>query len=210
MRKLGVIVLVAVGLFAILQGVAFIGIILQTATLDGDTGVAAGPAVAAYVAPAVAALLIGTLLITYRVRLAERWFEDGEIDTTVDAVSLVRVLLIAIGLWMVTYSTTAVLASLLSGMISATQGFDGGGGLSVSYVVSRSVPQALQVVIGVVLIVRSEPLSRRLWGIRPAPPAPAGPPLPVCPSCGGPYDPADYRDVESAACSNCREPLPRA
>jgi uncharacterized paraquat-inducible protein A len=209
-KKLGVIVLVAMGLLAILQGVSYFGIIMQMASSGPESGVSPVANAAAYAVPAVGAFLIGFLLIAFRARLADRWFEDGEIAVSVDATSLVRVAIIAMGVWMVAFGIPAVLGSVIYGLTSAAQGLAQGMGPSVYDMLPRALPEALMIVIGVILVARSAPLSRRLWEVRPAIAEPATQELPACPNCGTQYDPDDYRDAESAKCSRCKEPLPRS
>ena len=209
MKKLGVIVIVAIGLLAVLQGTVYLGFVFSLASpgtgMDGSQILN----VMSSVVPMAGALAIGILLITYRMSLADRWFEDGDVSASIDATSLLRVVLLAVGAWMVATATPALLGSILAAIMIRVGGYSQEFGLAPSLfeMAPRVLPQTLEIAVGAVLIARSEPLSRRLWQGRPAVEQPPVQPPSACPSCGEPYAASDYRDTENAKCSRCKEPL---
>jgi hypothetical protein len=209
MKKLGVIVIVAIGLLAVLQGTAYLGFAFSSASpgagMDGSWLLNA----MSLALPMGGAFAIGFLLIAYRDRLANRWFEDGEVSTPVDAPSLLRVVLLAIGVWMVASATPELIGSIMTAFTIRVGGYSQELGLAPSFfsMAPRALPQILEIAVGIVLIARSEPLARRLWQGRPTVEQPPASPLSACPSCGEPYAPGDYGDVENAKCSRCKEPL---
>jgi hypothetical protein len=209
MRKLGVIVIVAIGLLAILQGTAYLGFAISSASPGAGMDGSQLLNVISMLMPMAGAFAIGVLLIAYRMSLATRWFEDGEVSTSIDAPSLLRVALLAIGVWMVASATPALLGSTMTALTIRVGGYSQELGLASSLfdMAPRAIPQILEIAVGMVLIARSEPLARRLWQGRPAVEESPAPPLSVCPSCGEPYAPSDYGDAENARCARCKEPL---
>jgi len=208
-KKLGVIVIVAVGLLAVLQGTAYLGFAFSSATPEAGVDGAWLLNVMSMVLPMAGAFAIGALLIAYRMRFADRWFEDGEVSTSIDATSLLRVALLAIGAWMVASATPALLGSITTALTMRAGGYSQDPGMvpSLFDLVPRALPQVLEIAVGMVLIARSKSLADRLWMGRPAAEESPAPPLSVCPSCGEPYAPSEYGDVENAKCSRCKEPL---
>jgi hypothetical protein len=209
MKKLGVIAIVAIGLLAILQGTAFLGFAfpsdLFAARMDGIQLFN----LAASVLPAVAALAIGSILIAFRMGLANRWFEDGEISTTVDAQSLLRVTLLATGVWALASAIPMLLGSLMTAFAFGAGGYSQAAGVAQPFldVAPRALPQLLQIAAGVLLIGYSRPLARRLWQGRARADETTVSSSSVCPSCGEPYVPGDYGDAENARCTRCKQPL---
>jgi len=209
MKRLGVIALVVTGLLAILQGTAFLGFAFTPELLGAKMDGIQLFNLASSVLPAVAAIAIGFVLIAFRMGLANRWFEDGEVSTSVDAQSLLRLTLVATGVWALASAIPMLLGSIMTAFAFGAGGYSQAAGVVQPFldVAPRALPQILQIATGVLLIGYSRPLARRLWqGRATAAETPVRSPA-VCPSCGEPYVPGDYQDIENARCARCKEPL---
>jgi hypothetical protein len=209
MKKLGVIALVVTGLLAILQGTAFLGFAFTPELLGAKMDGIQLFNLASSVLPAVAALGIGFILIGFRVGLANRWFEDGELSTSVDAQSLLQLTFLATGVWALASAIPMLLGSIMTAFAFGAGGYSQAAGVVQPFldVAPRALPQILQIATGMLLIGYSRPLARRLWQGRATADATPVRSLAVCPSGGEPYVPEDYRDTENALCSRCKEPL---
>jgi hypothetical protein len=208
MKRLGVVAIVVVGLLTLAQAVAFITYPIAIIRMDGNPSF---PFVLAFVLsllPLIASLVLGALLISNRQWLAERWFQDADIGLSLDAVSLLRLGLIIIG---VNFITDAIPLALKSGsgwiirppeyeMLAQTL-------YGLKFLLQDLVRAIVELGIGLLLIAGSQPLATYLWADRTVE-KPAVAPLPKCPACGTPYDPADYQGgMTLARCSECKEPL---
>ena len=204
MRRLGVIAIVIVGLWSLVQAVALLSMPVEILVFGGGSHSKA-LSFGVLLIPAVGAVVLSVLVILNRRRLSERWFDDVPVDLSLSVVPLLRVGVALIGLGLIAYALPAFLGSitrpfLLSGPPSA---------YGLGYVWRTSVPaivvEVAEAVIGVLLIAFSGTIAGRLWSGRPVKQIPAEPTeLSRCPSCGAAYDPADYRGGHfTARCSVC-------
>lgn len=102
MRKLGSIGLLLAGLLISVQALTFTNDAVRVVCssqrpLDGRTLVETG----IQLLSALTVLALGFLLVQNRERLSGRLFDESELDSTVDAVTLLRVGLILIGVWLI-------------------------------------------------------------------------------------------------------------
>ena len=164
--------------------------------------------------PALAAVLLGLLLISNRNRLASQLFDDDELDLGVPAHDLVRVGLVVLGVWFV---SIAVLSAFSTGVFIFGRLIRERASLGdIPYLsdvttldwLPSLLGDAVRLAAGLFLIVRADAISRRLWFGRPVP-SHAASDLPQCPECETPYDPEDYVGGTSPArCVECGAELP--
>ena len=161
--------------------------------------------------PLTGSLVLGALLISNRQRLAEKWFQDADVGISLDAVSLLRLGLIIIGVTLITDAIPLALKSVSDSIIQAAQerlvstifGLNEG----LWGFLQGLVLPVVELGIGLLLIARSQPLASYLWADRTVGEPDSGA-LPRCPACGTPFDPADYQGgMTIARCSACKEPL---
>jgi len=163
--------------------------------------------------PPLVAVLLGLLLIANRNRLADRLFEDSDIELGAEGPDLLRAGLLMLGVSMIAF---AVLAALSTGVFTVSTLVQERTTLGdVPYLSDVTVrdwlpsllADAARLAIGLFLVLRAEAISHRLWSGRPTPPEVPGD-LPRCPQCGTPYDPDDYAGGTSPArCVECRAEL---
>ena len=213
MRKLASVAV----LFAGLMAVVLVPPLLAYVTFGLQGGEVSGPGGALLailsLAPAVITLLIGLYLIWRRHELAARWFDDEPVDLMVDALPLLRIGLIVVGVWLVTESAGSFVGVLVSTAQDAMRasllspdelsvGFDNPA-ISLTILL---IPLA-KLGIGFLLITYSSQIASRLWRDPKAPAVEAAVEPSRCPSCGAPYDPRDYEQGVTARCTECGEAL---
>jgi hypothetical protein len=137
---------------------------------------------------------------------------------SVDGVSLLRIALVVTGVVMVAEAVPGFLFAITNGIAQAAimqsqiaslgDGADSQWGLWLASV-STAVYPLVSFGIGVVLIRRSDSVSRRLWTVpEPTPKASSHEDEQAhCPTCDEPYNPADYVSMDTAKCSSCGQPL---
>ncbi len=172
-------------------------------------GLGSVPMLAAAFLPALAAVLIGLLLVANRNRLADQLFEDSDIDLGASGPDLLRAGLVLLGVSMIAY---AVLAALSTGIFTVSAFVQERSSLGdVPYLSNLTVldwlpslvADAARLAIGLFLVLRAEALVRRLWFGRPDPSGTWGD-LPRCSQCGASYDPEDYvGGTPPARCVDC-------
>ena len=172
MRKLGTVLITAVGLLLVAQ------------TLYGLASLASGGGFArpllgtpypwSLVVQAVPGI-IGLLVIGYRYQLAALLFRDSESDVAVDPVALMRVGLVLLGLWLAVQALSTTLVSLgfiLSFVMQRGSGFPGplliGLGQLFSELLASIIPTVVTGAFGLWFVFRSERIAERL--ISPATP----------------------------------------
>jgi hypothetical protein len=213
-KKLGVVAIVAVGLLSVLEAMALLRLSITTLLeMYGRPRFAAVLAFLLSLLPFMGSLVLGAFLITNRQQLAERWFQDADIGISLDAVSLLRLALIVIGVIWVIDSILSVLKSVAGLIIQAASGrlMAETWGLTTrdlgAFLQDLVVP-LIVLGIGALLLARSQPLASYLWVGRKVVVEPEEPALPKCPACGTPFDPAEYKGgMITARCSGCNEPL---
>lgn len=212
MKKLGVVAIVVVGLLSLAQAVALISLPISALRMDKDPRF---PVVLAFVLsllPLIGSLVLGALLISNRQRLAERWFQDADVGISLDAVSLLRLGLIIVGVTLITDAIPLALKSVSGSIIQAAQDkfiqpLFGVLNQGLWGFLQGLVFPVVELGIGLLLIARSQPLANYLWADRTVDEQ-ASAALPRCPACGTPFDPADYQGgMTMARCSACKEPL---
>ncbi|HTY25717.1 MAG TPA: hypothetical protein VMC85_21485 [Desulfomonilaceae bacterium] len=206
MRKLGVIAIVVIGLLALLQGWTWISYSITAIRADGTP-----QAFVLSLLPLIGCLVLGAFLISNRELLADRWFQDADIGISLDAVSLLRLGLIIIGVNLIVDAVPSVLKSVSDLIIQGAQGKFNAETLAWPNVgwgfLQGLVLQLIQLGIGLLLISHSQSLAAYLWLGRTVV-EPEAPTLPQCPACGTPFDPNDYQEGTSIArCSACQAPL---
>ena len=208
-------------------GIALIGFWLLTyipnlltyaiAVLPSDGSEGGGVAgIAGAFLPALAAVLIGMLLVVYRGSLADRFFEDSDIDLGVPAEDLLRVGCVLLGVSMIAFALLGILSAgiyTIGRLVSERMVLDGAPYLSdvtMADWLPSLVVDAARLGIGLLLLMRAKALAMRLWSGRPAAPVEQDD-LPRCPQCGAPYAPDDYEGgVFPARCVECGQELPIA
>jgi hypothetical protein len=213
MKEIGVVAIVVVGLLTLAQAVDLVSYPIATVIkMEGSPRFPFVSALVLSLLPLTGSLVLGALLISNRQRLAERWFQDADISMSLEAVSLLRLGLIIIGVnfitdaiplalksasdWIVMYAVVDRTAATILGL---------NGGLWDLF--HDPVRAIVELGMGLLLIARSRPLANYLWADRTVD-KPAAAPLPKCPACGTPYDPADYQGgMTIARCSECKAPL---
>jgi len=211
MKGLGIISIVTVGLLAVLQTTTYLGFVLSSLSMNGDTGLPLGLPIslALGLLPAAFTLAVGLLLIANRESFASRWFPASDVSINIDAPSLLRVFLLAAGTYMVVWAMPSFIDTLVSAVIFGTSNALADVGIQPGFLdgLTRAIPFLIEIVLGVFLVVRSESLAAWLWRGRTVAVEPAVPALPTCPSCGEPYDPSDYQDPKTAKCAHCKASL---
>jgi len=211
-RKFGAVALTLMGLFIITQALTFM---ITTASFIFAPFEQFSPSMlmslAVYVLGVAIVVGLGALLIARRDALAARWFDDSEAAIALDALSLLRVGLIIIGITLVLYSIPQLLGVASVVYAYLTQGASGQFG--PMYTSADLVAQAaaalgalVELAAGLVFLARSQPVAEWLWarsqtssGVRSED---------TCPACGEDYDPSDYRDGTTGVCANCGSDLP--
>ena len=208
MKKLGVVAIVAVGLLTLVWAVEWISYTISTVKTYGNP-----QEFVISLLPFIGCLVLSALLILNRQRLAERWFQDGDIGISLGAVSLLRLGLIIIGVYLIIDAIPSALKSVSESILQATQDrlippmFLAHDQLLWVYL-QRLVFPAVELCMGLLLIARSQSLASYLWVGRKVVVEPEEPALPKCPACGTPFDPAEYKGgMITARCSACNEPL---
>ena len=201
MRKLGLVTIVAVGLFALVQ----VGQLASMGVLFAVNGAGLLPALF-YLLPALGVFVVAALLIANRRRLSERWFEDSPVELRFDAAAILRVGLILMGAAFVIQSVTGLVGQAVT-LLQVYAPHSQFGPEPPLQAVRSLLPQVVQLALGVAVIVWSRSLACRLVPV--GKDAGTGSSmLPVCPSCGAEYDPEDYKGgLGTPRCSTCKEPL---
>jgi hypothetical protein len=221
LRKLGVVAIVAAGLFAIVQAFALTQLPLSAVYGVGEFSSGTVAIFIYSILPVFATVGFGWWLIARRQRLAERWFEEGSAEVAVDAVSLLRIGIVLSGIGILVTSIPQLLLAAASPLlISLQQRADFGDSGLVSYSfwfngAPRIAVLLLEIGAGVVLVAASRSIAAWLWrgkgdssdtGIVGAAVASESPA--ACPSCGAPFDPADYEGgLGTPRCVECKQPL---
>lgn len=211
MRKLAAVAIVVVGLTSIALAISRLAVVsFAIESLGAEDVLSALSGVMTLFAP-VAAVLFGMYLIYNRHRLAAVWFDDEPV-TELDAVSLLRVVVLLFGVWFLVMSVVGVAdtaAAVAQGLVYEAQYAADAGDvffLSSWAYLFRLLRPAAELVLGLILIKRSGPIVAWLWRQPVAPLDPPKPSLPTCPACAAPYDPADWEaHVSVIACERCGE-----
>ena len=204
MRRLAAGIVALVGLWFVVSSIAALPSMIGLATV-GDMSIVY--ILFAAVLPGVIAVGIGAFLIVKRQRLAERWFADEPLSGAIDASSLLRVGLILIGVWAVTWGIVGLTQSL--GLMLVPASVDA---LFAKHDALRDqlpylIGHVVQVAIGIGLLQGSGRLADSLLDVR-RPQSPGTDPDPAvarrCPECDTPFDPADYLGaLYPAKCEGC-------
>ena len=165
-------------------------------------------------------MALGTALIWNRNRLADRLFEDSELKLAIDAVSLLRVGLIVLGIfigiegiqrviftvnnWAYQIAYAAAMEGAFEDPVQAAAVSNPGWVWSVTLGLFLGM---LQIGISALLVLRSERVAGRLWSLPAASATESVRESTLCPTCGTEYDPDDYRDLSTARCTECHAPL---
>jgi len=211
-RKFGAVALTLMGLFIITQALTFM---ITTASFifapfeQFSAGMLMSLAV--YVLGVAMVVGLGAFLIARRDALATRWFDDSEAAIALDALSLLRVGLIVIGISLALHSIPQLLGAASGVYGYVTQGSYGQfGPVYTSADLVAQIAAALGALVefaaGLVFLARSQPVAEWLWAR-----SQTGSRMrseDTCPACGEAYDPSDYRDGTDVVCANCGSDLP--
>jgi hypothetical protein len=165
MRGLGALALRCVGLLVMVGTLRLVEIALWMSV--GDESAPRAVALLAW-GTALAQLLLGLWLMLRGGRLAARWFEDAPVSVSSAPRLLLRLAVLVVGVVFVALAIPGLCGALGSGIIVSSSGgdtYETVTDLSWDWkmaLVSALYPLA-QLVVGVLLIVLSERLSRRLW-----------------------------------------------
>jgi len=203
-RRLGAGLVALIGLWIILSSLAVVPALLGLSALDE---IRVSYFFVVGVLPCVVAVAIGAWLIAKRQRLAEDWFPDEPLTGAIDALTLLRIGLILIGVWIATWGIVEIVRHLALVLVPESRDL----AFEPRDVFRAELPgliaRFVQVMIGLALLVYSTQFGERLLAEQ-APDAPEAKPddsaLPRCPECGTAYDPADYRGgLYPAECDGC-------
>lgn len=202
MRKLGIVAIVLIGLWTIV--LAFAQAINKAWTAPEALGSLIFSA---------GLLAFGILLIFGRNWLADRWFQDSSLGASIDAISILRVGFVLIGVYLIASAIPVLSGVVLAGFYvaiaqdSQPMNYFGYDPFIWEGIVRGSSSGIVSLGFGLLLIKRSAPLADRLWSGRKVKERTASI-SPACPSCGTPYDPADYSpDAAEPWCFTCHKPL---
>jgi hypothetical protein len=207
MRKLGLVGIVLVGLGIVAQGIASLVYPLSTLSLSGGD-VSRYVVVLTLLMP-VTLVAFGILLVAGRRTLAERWFDDDDAALPPAGAPLLRVLLLAMGVWLFATAIPSVLSlpaqwlaqSTLSGEFSAPSFRE-----LLLDMLPRFIVVLAELTLASVLLWRSRQLADRLWSGTSVASAVRSD---SCPTCGASYDVADYAGgLGTPLCARCGSPLP--
>jgi len=211
MRKLGVVGITLLGLWTVVGAVNSLFASLAFSSSMGD-GEGITYAAGLYIAPALVLLALGCALIALRKRLAARWFEDDSAVAGPDAVSLLRLGIIIVGVVFAVIAFEMALSSVLRPIIVAANdraifGLGDTGSQPLWTVLPEIIARVVQFIIAILLVWFSLPLAGWLWSHKGVATPQSRPELAVCPECGAQYDPADYREGGTPRCVKCGQPL---
>jgi hypothetical protein len=197
MRKLGFVVIVAAGLYALLAALQLLSLPVSFLTMVGQPGFPGRGFIVLALIPTLGCLALGLVLIWRRQSLADRWFKDSDVDIAVGAPELLRIGLLVAGVAMFIQGFTSMLARLYYSVFLAPQQW------------LQNAASVLAPVLAALLVVFSRPLSVWLWtGRQPKQSTPQRHDCQHrCPACGAPFNPADYRAGIPPQCSECGGPL---
>ena len=159
MRRVGAVALVLVGIWVLTQALLFLNLPISEFVAGAGGGVRRLIAVL----PALGAALLGVWLIVRRRQLAERWFDEDGPEVRIDGLSLLRagILVIAVSAFV------GGITSLLFGCTRLFVDYGRESGIGTGEMLRILAPQLVVgvagIVVGLVLIAVSRPLSRRLW-----------------------------------------------
>jgi hypothetical protein len=154
-------------------------------------------------------IAFGLLLVAGRRTLAERWFDDDEAALPPSGVPLLRLLLLAMGVWLFATAIPSVLSLPAQWLAESTLSGEYGGPPFRELllgILPRFIVVFVQLTLASVLLWRSHQLANRLWSGTSVAPAVRSD---TCPSCGASYDVADYAGgLGTPLCASCGSPLP--
>lgn len=214
MRKLGVVALSVAGVVVIVEGLKPLleSLWIAGALADGQ-GEVSLLSLALFLLGVLLTLGLGVMLIWKREALAARLFEDGDAELAIDGAGLVRAGLIIFGIVMFVdgiFDLVGAASSWESFRELAAQ-FDDAYMVDTQQrwsLISSFVTGVLGIAGGAALSIGSARISTWLWKpILPPSNTDTAEFSATCPSCGVGYDPQDYRDMSSAKCTECGEPL---
>jgi len=203
-RGLGTIALVLAGIWVLTQALVLVLVPLELLVLD-DVGSRRLVTVPVMLLPALFAAGLGLVLILFRRPLARRLFEGHAPMARLDGRLLLRVGILVLALSALLGGIDVLLSALVRwGLFPA----EVPAGQALRSVTPQLVEGASSIVLGALLLVFSDRLSRGLWRGRRSPPAPVPSEVAHCPACGATYDPADYEGGFFApTCETCGAPL---
>lgn len=205
MRKVGAVSIVVMGLLAI--SMAFNRINVQYFMTSSVSIILLS------LLPSASLILLGTILIRFRDRLAKRWFSDSLFDALVDGVHLVRLILIFFGLLLSTFAISAMITTSVAATHDAISRPDPlYSGVEVPGFWGRYFPalagDLFQFAVGLFMVMASAPLSLRIWSLKRVETREDKEDMSACSVCNEPFNPADYRpDAIEPKCTRCGSPL---
>ena len=178
MRGLGTIALKCVGLLVMVGSLHFVETALVFSTGGGDLA----PRVVVLITwvCALVQVLIGLWLVLRAGRLAVRWFDDSPVEVPPAPRALLRLALIISGVVLVALAVPGLFQAATYGVVESSSG-DPSGGMSTQLSwdwinwLHGGVYPLVELVVGLLLVIFSERLSRRLWRDEAAVPAPEPP-----------------------------------
>ena len=208
MKRIGTVALVLVGIWVLTQALFHLSFPLDL-LINGGAPTRRLVAVPVALLPPFAAAALGVWLIARRRELAARWFADDGPEVRLDGLSLLRAGILVIAVAAFVGGVVALISAGARVIFYAGGEMGLGAGEALRRVAPQFVAAVSGIVIGLVLIAASAPLSRRLWVDRRRPPTPSRPEPAHCPVCGAPYDPADYEPggLFPPTCEACGESL---
>ena len=180
MRGLGTIALKCVGVLVMVGSLHFVETALVFSIGGGDLAAPRGVVLLTW-AGALVQVLIGLWLVLRAGRLAVRWFDDSPVAVPAAPHALLRLALIISGVVLVALAIPGLVQAATYGIVESSSG-DPSGGMSTQLSwdwinwLHGGVYPLVELVVGLLLVIFSKRLSRRLWrdaAVTPAPEPPA-------------------------------------
>jgi preprotein translocase subunit Sec61beta len=208
-KRIGSLALVLIGIWVLTQALLLLAYPLNVALYGSGGGVRRLVAVPVSLVPALAVALLGVWLIARRRQLSARWFDDDGPEVRLDGRSLLRAGLVLIGVSAIVAGIMALLNAAMRFVLFVEPPAEFGTEEALRGLAPELAVGAAGIVVGLLLIAVSRPLSRRLWSGGGMPPASLSPAPSRCPSCGAAYDPADneWGGPYPPTCDACGEAL---
>jgi preprotein translocase subunit Sec61beta len=172
-RGLGAIAVKCVGVFVLVGSLHFVETALVFSTGGGDLA----PRVVVLItwACALVQVLVGLALVLWAGRLAGRWFDDSPVAAPAAPRIVLRLALLVAGVVLVALAVPGLLQAATYGVVESSSGDGFGMTTQVSWDwinwLHGGVYPLVELVVGLLLVIFSERLSRRLWRDEAATPA---------------------------------------
>lgn len=166
MRKLASVAIVFGGIVVLSTTPTLLVYVLQSVQYSGEFGLEGLLLALLTLIPPAIALIAGRYLIKNRHELAARWFDEEPISAMPETLSMLRLGLILMGLWLAISSAGEVFTMIVSALdqLSYAKAFGEVYEVGANWVLlGRVAISAVMVVLGSILVKNSESIAKRLW-----------------------------------------------